>query len=117
VKKKSCGNSEISGCHPNCSQGGAKIGLRLLESLWTSIQIHYLPARTALDEKESRRLMDLLDNAVSLMTRTGSRLNRCHIAITLIDANAASSPPEVLPRRHQGRTRGLLMPQFRGKGR
>jgi hypothetical protein len=38
-------------------------------------------------------------------------------SITLIDANAASSPPEVLPRRDQERTRVLLTFQVRGKGR
>lgn len=66
----------------------------------------YLPARIALDEKETRRLMDLLDNAVSLMTQIGKRLNRCHIAIPLIDANAASfaagSPPKKTSRTDEG---------------
>ena len=79
MKKKSCGNSELSGCLPNYSQGGVKIGLRLLEP----VELYsnpYLPARTALDEKETGRLIDLLDNAVSLMTQIGKRLNCCNIA-------------------------------------
>jgi hypothetical protein len=45
----------------------------------------YLSARTALDEKETGRLIDLLDNAVSLMTQIGKRLNCYNIPITLID--------------------------------
>jgi hypothetical protein len=70
VKKKSF--------HPNC--------IRLLESLWT-VELYtnlYLPARTAFDEKETGRLIDLLDNAVSLMTQIGKRLSCCNIAIALI---------------------------------
>jgi hypothetical protein len=42
----------------------------------------YLPARTALDEKETGRLIDLPDNAVSLMTQIRKRLKCCKIAIT-----------------------------------
>jgi hypothetical protein len=45
----------------------------------------YLPARSALDEKETLRLIDLLDNAVSLMTQIEKRLNRCKIAMSLVD--------------------------------
>lgn len=45
----------------------------------------HLPARTELDEKETGRLIDLLDNALSLMTQIGKRLNCCKIAISLID--------------------------------
>src|SRR5581483_792577 len=40
-----------------------------------------------------------------------------NIAITLIESSGVFSPLGVLPRKHLARTRGLLTPQVRGRGR